>query len=221
MSTSTTTAADPLRTIDRAAELLDWIERKTTRDLQAIEVGGRNLYPDVIRWRDAKGRVVERPCLLRVPDLIERAKATAEAAAWLARLKLDRERDARHFDNLETMCLVARATREAREPYEQHKVAEDFAATYGARTVLDLWERINLLDRAEDPRVHTLRDGEADALIHAIAKRLDLGPLAGIASEEQDSFVTSMAVRLSRYLTSAASASSPESSTQAPSDATS
>lgn len=190
--------------------VLDWLAGKSFEDLEAIEHEGRVLYPDAIKQRDHKGRVVERKIMVRVPRGVERAKARRDARAWLQEFGLDEAKDHVQFDALETYCCVARSLRDPTAPHAQLMPHQELMEAVDVRAVLELWERVNYYDRLSEVRVAELDESTFYAAVHAIAKKGNLSPLVAIDGATHDVFLTRMASELSSFLTRPASSPSSE-----------
>ena len=187
-----------------------WIDGAPFEEMQALEFEGRLHFPETLKRRDAKGKLVEVPITVRVPRQEERAKARVDARKWCEKIGLDPEKNADHLDSFDTLCLCARAIRDAEPPHAQHMLPQDLVGAYDTRSLLDVWDRVNFYDRLIDPRPDELDDATFEKLVHAMRRAGNLRPLAAIAGSAQDSFVVRMASELSSFLTARSSAPSPE-----------
>ena len=109
----------------RALAARSWAE------LEAVEVEGRTVYFDSIRRRKKGGAVEEVPIGLRVLRKDEARKAFFDAVRWAQKEGLlpqalegvanvrEKALDPKTFDDLENLCILARAIREPKEPYDQ------------------------------------------------------------------------------------------------------
>lgn len=185
-----------------AEQFKRWLSGDDFAGLAAIEVDGRVHFPASLKKRDKTGKVVEEPVMLRVIRTEERAKARHEARKWLTELELDQDKDSDQLESLDMSCILARAIRSAKEPYEQHMTAKDLIRSYDTSTLSDIWDRHNELDRRMNPRPTVIDEATINAMIGALAKAGHLGPLAAIDGPAQDSLVLSMAKRLRTSQTS-------------------
>lgn len=198
----------------------DWLEGKTAEELDAIEVGGRVLFPDKIYRRTARGELEETPIRVRVLRVPERAKARAEAVAWAKKLGIDREADRDVFENFDTLCILARAIREPKGADEQLRTYEQLAAEYESRSLLDVWDRLAFYERIHDPRIVILTDKDFWAAIGGIARVRNISPLVAYDAPSLEACITRMASELLSLKTLKSSSGSTESSPPEPSPPT-
>jgi hypothetical protein len=196
-------------------EVEDWLAGKTSVDFDAIEEGGRALYPDIIRRRDPKtGELQQVHIMLRVPNHIETMRARIKALDWCQReLKLptrptkeDAERifGADYFDELDTLFILEKAIRD-KDPvgggHPQYMVAEDLVKLHPKTSIIDVFQRVSFYQKIEDPRLPELEEGQFMQVVAGIARARNCGPLVVIDGRAQTSFIVSMAVRLQSFLT--------------------
>jgi hypothetical protein len=170
-------------------------------ELEAIEVDGRTLFEDRIRKRTKGGAVEEVPIRVRVLRKDEARKAFFEAVKWAQEeglLPVDltgvanvREKalDPKSFDDLETICILSHAIREAAAPHEQHKKAKRLEAEYDMRSLGELWTKYKLYEDATDPREAIQTDAEFWAVAATIRSTGTIVPLSEFASHEQNAFI--------------------------------
>jgi len=191
--------------------LKSWLEGKTADDLDVIEFADRPAYLETINRRNPSSGVREslkvRIC---APSHLDRAKARIEALEWCT--KVAKHKGARlnwgeacnifgevYVDEMDTVCLVARCCRDEDDPQHQHMHYESLDAFYGRASIVDLWERLCLLDAWTDPRVDDVDEDDFWAVVERIDKVKNASPLVAIAGGARDGFVTSMASRLMSY----------------------
>jgi hypothetical protein len=167
-------------------------------ELEAVEHEERLLFPDVIHKARKGGKFDEVAVLLRVPRKDERRKARLEARKWAAEVGVDPKEDPGLFDDMDTVCILARSVREPKPPYDQHRTARNLEREYDARSLTRLWARLSAMEDAIDPRIDELLTDERVfwGAVMAVAQHRDIGPLADIVGDEQNSFVVRMAVLL-------------------------
>lgn len=186
----------------------DWLRGKTADDFAIIEAEGRPTFLTDIRRRNVKtGELESVPVRVRMPNATDRIKARFDALEWVRALgKLKdrpsweeacRQLGAEYVDQIDSVCLLARCMRDHDAPEHQHQHYSNLDGMYGRRSLLDLWERVNELEKLEDPRIDELTEDQFWTLIAAIDRTRSLGPLAGISGRARDNFVHSMAFRLS------------------------
>lgn len=199
----------------------EWLRGKTLADLQAIEHGGRLLFPDVLRRARADGKWEEVPVMLRVPRPQERAAARVEAVELFRTRKLDRQADADLFDEFERMALLARCILERTPPHEQHALTDWLLGSggegkgYDQGTLWDAWQKIQAYQSMTSPQAEDMGVEDIVAAARGVARVGNLTPFAAIAGPAQDACVIGMARLLDAYLTDRSSGPSPETSTAA------
>jgi hypothetical protein len=190
-----------------------WLRGKTPEDLDIIEFEGRPSYLDSIVRRNPKtGEVQSVPVRIISPSHMMKAKARMDALEWLAKAFKLKERPSwtegirlvgeAYLDTLDTVCLVARCTRDHDDPRHPHMHYEELDKYYVRSSIITLWESICQHDDGEDPRRDELGEEEFWTVVKAIEGARNCGPLVAIAGGARDAFVTSMASRLASYQTS-------------------
>lgn len=204
--------------------IAEWFKGKTLAELDIIEHAGRQLYPDALKHKRLKdGVILEKPVYLRTPSMGDTGLARGDCLEWVRKLRridgpIDVDRataavGATVFENMDTVCLLARCTRTREPPYPQYLVAELLDAQYPMATIYELFDRLDFYMRMEDPRVSELSEDMFFAAVENIARVRNTSPLVAIGGLERDSFITTMAVRLQSFRTLKSSLPSTEIST--------
>ncbi len=174
-------------------------------ELEAIELEGRALYFDTIRRRRAKGDVEEVRIGLRVLRPDQARQAFWDAVRWaqregvlpkeLGNMENLRERvaDRKLFENMENLCILARAIREPRDPYEQKATPEQLESGYDLRSLDELWSKYKIYEDITDPRDSIKTETEMWSAVAAVGEAGNLLPLTAIASHEQNACIVFMA----------------------------
>jgi hypothetical protein len=178
----------------------EWLKGKTIEDLNIAEQGGRLLFEDRIVGFGPGAKRVETPIRVRVPRGPEIIEGRREAKVLFKKKGLDLVEDAATFDELETVCILARAIRSAEAPFEQFALAEVLYSGFETKSLYDVWERMQTYQKLMDPRITDAKEEDVLAAAMGIAKVRNLSPLAAIAGSDLDTFVICMAVLLTRYL---------------------
>lgn len=192
-------------------------------DLDAIETNGRHSYLDYLVRIDPVTREHSQiPVRLQVASHADKARARVDALKWIAKLADLKDRPTwaeaiellgeGYADDLDTVALMALCLRDADAPQHQYMAAEDLDKYHARRSIFELYDRITWLDSIEDPRQSGMSEEDFWAAVLAIDKVQNISPLAVIDGLERDSFIVSMASRLSAYRTSNASLPSGETS---------
>jgi hypothetical protein len=177
---------------------------------------GQLMFGDVLRKRGPDGAVVETKVKVCVPQPHDQLLARAAARAWFAKFPaFDPDRDRDVFDQMEQLCVLARAVRTDAPPHGQLCDAEELAR-YDEASLHDALERINVYKAMLDPREPALDEAGIMQKVVAIARSETLLPLADIAGREQPNFVVRMAKLACDSPTIRSWLASLESSTPAP-----
>ncbi len=163
-----------------------WEELEVSR-----HANGRIMFADELRKRNEKGQIESEKIRVCVPQPEDIVEARIRAVAWFASKKLDRKLDGRLFDEIEQLCLLARAIRNY-DDHSQKYDAEDLARIDEA-SLHDIQERINVYKAILDPRDSDVTEERLWRLILDIGRAGNLLPLADIAGHEQHSCVLRMA----------------------------
>lgn len=168
---------------------------RTWSELEAVRGDdGHLLIKDQLRQRDAKtGQWVAVPVLVRVPRAKDIITARSDARVWMSKLKgLDPDRDSDVFDEMEQLCLLARAIRDP-QTRAQLEAAEELSDRFDDKSLEDLLGRLQVYRDLTDPRESDLTEDQLWEKVIAVVRVGHLGPLIGIAGPEQPSFVHFMA----------------------------
>jgi hypothetical protein len=178
--------------------------------------GGQLLFPDAIRRRDEKGVVTSVKVWVCVPSPEDQIEARVKARSIFRKREIDSVLDKDLFDEVEQICLLARAIRADEEPHAQLLDPEDLAR-YDEASLHDIQERINAYKAMLDPREHKVTEERFWVLVEAVGRSANLLPLTEFAGHVQPSLVVRMARAALSSRTSKSSAPSSESSTPEPS----
>lgn len=152
------------------------------------------LFPAEILKRRSKGEFERIPVRLRVPREPEMRKARVKAYAIMKEDKLDPHQDRDLFSNVETFCILSDCIRNATPPHEPYEPdPRGLESRYDKASLMAIWARLDALAKIVDPRPSDLSTMEVMALIAAIAKESNIGPLAVYGSHAQASLVVTMA----------------------------
>ena len=193
-----------------------WVDNKSAGEFDVIEFDDTAAYLDHILRRNPKTGARERtPIRIVAPGHTVRCKARIDALKWVQSMHGMKNRPnweeacsllgAVYVDELDTVCIVARCTRDFDAPQHQHLVYDELDKRYGRGAILDLWARICQLDAYLDPRVHEVPKEEFTALVDRIAEVRSISPLAGMSGGAQSTFIVTMASQLRSLRTPKAS----------------
>lgn len=188
------------------AQLVQAILEKTWDELETLEHAGYLLFPDTLRRRKRDGTWEEIPVTLRVPREPETRRARVQARQWAKEEGLDPQLDPDVFDNMDTMCILAMAIRNATPPHEPWEPDPKVLESKYDRPCLDaMWAKLEALRTVIDPRPNQLSEEDIAAVIASIASTRTTVPLAVFAGAAQNSCVVSMAEQLMSLLGSKSS----------------
>jgi hypothetical protein len=174
---------------------------------------GRLLFEDKIRRRNELGKVEEKKVRVWVPVPDDEVEARTQARLWFASKKaLDPDRDKALFDDMEQVCLLARAIRTFDAPHGQLMNYAELAA-WDEGGLKDIQERINAYKALIDPREPVTTDDAFWRMLSEVAKRRSILPLLGIVGHEQPSCIIRMALEALRSPTAPSWLQSAETST--------
>lgn len=177
---------------------------------------GRLLFADKLRRRNERGEVEEKPVRVWVPVPADEVEARSDARVWFrSKPALDADRDKGLFDEMEQVCLLARAIRTHAAPHAQFTTYTELAG-YDEGCLKDIQERINAYKSLIDPREPVTSDEAFWRMLAAVAKRGNILPLLDIVGHEQPSCIVRMAREALKSPTAPAWSRSAESSTPAP-----
>lgn len=186
------------------------IANKSWEELGVAEHDGYLLFPENLLTRSRDGKLKPTPIMLRVPREFEWRKARIAARKWANDDGLDPRLDADLVDNLETLCTMTLAIRNATGMHEQWITAETKDDLIGAAKILErkydkasiqhLWCKLDAYAQAVDPRPESFTQEQLLATIAAIAERRDIAPLRAYAGRSESDLVIAMACRLQSFL---------------------
>ncbi|HKQ70998.1 MAG TPA: hypothetical protein VJT73_16745 [Polyangiaceae bacterium] len=161
----------------------------TWEELEAIEDGDRVLFPDVIRQRTAKGELNETEVMVRVLRMPERRKARLDARELAKKVGVDPAVDPELFDDIDTLCTLARAIRDKGDPKTQHMTAEMLEGAYEWRSLKEVYGRYKVYEDRTDPGLEIADEKEMWAALGAIARAGNCLPLVELASLSQNACI--------------------------------
>lgn len=174
---------------------------KTWEELGVLEhAAGQLMFPGKLRRRNKMGAAAEVPVRIRVPSPSDHFAARAEARAWMAKpeLKLDPVANKDIFEQMEQLCLLAKAIRTDTPPHPQFEAAEDLAAKYDEGCLADIQEQVNAFKERLDPRPPLATEEDVWRTIVAVAKAANIDPLVDTAGRDQESCIVRMALEACR-----------------------
>lgn len=163
---------------------------------------GRLMFPAELRRRKADGTVEAVPVRVWVPVTGDYVEARKTARLWFAKLQgLDAERDKALFEEMDGVCVLARAIRNPQAPYAQFAQYDELAEKYDQSSLRDIQERIKVFESLVDPRMSIPDEDTMWRVIAEVARKGTLLPLADIVGHEQPSLVLRMALEACRSTT--------------------
>ena len=167
------------------------IGRRTWDELEVIEdSSNRLLFRDKLRRRRKGGEFEEIPVRVRIVKPLEIVQARAECRVWCSSLEgFDADRDKDAFEQLEQICILARAIRTDKAPHSQYASKEELATQYDEGSLADILGRIQAYKQMTDPRIEVLDEHTCWRKIHEVAEVGHLLPLTDIAGHAQPSFL--------------------------------
>lgn len=159
---------------------------------------GRLMFPDKLRRRDETGKVVEKPVRVWVPVPNDEVEAKTEARRWFkSKADLDPDRDKGLFEEMEQVCLLARAIRTFDPPHAQLLNHVEMAG-FDEGGLKDIQERINAYKALIDPREPVTTDEAFWRMLGEVAAKRSILPLLDIVGHEQPSCIVRMALEACR-----------------------
>lgn len=158
-------------------------------ELEVLEQDDRLYFPDTIRVREKGGKLRETKVTVRVLRKDERRKARNDTVELAAELKVDREKEPDLFDELDTLCILARAIRDPEPPYDQHLKAKDLESRYDMRSLEELWSKYKVYEDLTDPRDPIQTDVQFWAIVAAIGRKRNILPLTECESLSQNACI--------------------------------
>jgi hypothetical protein len=164
-------------------------------ELEVLEHQGRLFFEHAIRRRLKDGKTESVKIRLRVLRKPERREALLEAERWAAEIGIDpaKEHHKPLVDEMDQLCILARAIREHAPPHDQLAFAKDLERQYDDRSLQELWAKYQLCEDQTDPRDENLGEEEFWSVIAALVKARSLAPLAECASRAQNNCIVRMA----------------------------
>lgn len=202
-----------------------WLAGKTLADLQAVELGGKVLTPDVFRHRRASGEIAEEPVLIRVPLLPDLIKARKDAIAYVAKKMDDKsiktQEQARaavgaaYWEQIDTAAIVALCTYEMPEkghvPEElpqSFMLLEILVEAYLPKEIDDVFQHMDLLSRMSGVRIVDLTEDQFLVALAGIARTGNLSPFGDMPGDTQVAFIVAACEKLWKLLMESSSPTS-------------
>jgi hypothetical protein len=184
-----------------------WFANKDAAALDMLERDGRFYYDDCVeRVEPGTGERKEIRVRVGAPTHHEKMKARIDALDIVKRLaklssrptmeEAEKLIGSGYFDQVDTICLLARCIRDHDDPAHQYMTPEDLDHYHSAGSLSALWERLNWYANREDPQLEEVDETTFWDMLRAIDKRRDCSPLLVIAGRARDTFIVSMASRL-------------------------
>lgn len=200
---------------DDRAHVFEQVAAKRWDDLGVLEHEGRLLFPEKIWKRDRRsGKFVGVDVILVVPRGPELRKARREAYELLKEDGLDPVKDRDQFKDLEDLCILWYAIRDPAPTNEgefpPHLAADprDLEKRFDRPSLDQVYNRLDKLRRAIDPKVSGLSAGELAAITAAMVARQDLAPLAACDGATQHSLLITLAALHQAFVMANSSAGS-------------
>ena len=217
-------------------DVLDWLRGKTPEELHAIEAHEpcatcrgvrasecldcdgsgkaavpRTLFPESIRYRDRRGKVVEEPALLTFPREDDLLQAAREAVAHVAKLHpkkpCDTPGEARalvgevRYENLENAAVVALCVRNVAPPHVRAYKLHVMLQTFDSDTIVDVFNRIGVLQKLWSVRVSQLTEAQFWGFCAEVARVENASPLVVLDAGLLNAFVVRQACELTAFRT--------------------
>lgn len=202
----------------------DQLAKKSWGELEAVERGDHLLFPEKLWKRNKAGKFEVTPIMVQVPRMGDMRKARALAHVIAREDGIDPKFDSHLFDDLENVCIMAYAVRDATSPYSfmfaRDKDTPDprmLERKFDEGSLSHLWSRLAPYKQLLNPQLTRVTRDEFMAVIAAIAERRDIAPLLAIDGLARDSCIVTMACLLQSLMTRQSSSQSSESSTPEPS----
>lgn len=168
--------------------------KRSWAELEVLQhESGRLTVPCELRKVAADGKVTATKVRIWAPAPDDHFQARVEAKVWFKKLQLELPADKDIFDQLEQLCLLARAIRTNEPPHSQFATAQEIAA-YDEGSLHDIQERVNAWKQQLDPRESVTTEEQFWKTLVQIAKLESASPLADIVGHEHHTFVVRMAL---------------------------
>jgi hypothetical protein len=171
----------------------------------------RMFFPEALRRRDARGRIVEEPVYLTIPTEPDMLRAQRETVTYIAReygapdvktITAAREIvGALRFQAIENAALVSLCARNMQPPHIRAYLLNVLLATYSPSTIADVYTRLDTLHRLWDVRVSYLTEEQFRAMCAELARVKNASPFVALDHALHGPFVTSLAERLTAFQT--------------------
>jgi len=187
-------------------DALEWLAGRSAEDLKAIEIQEPDhpiptlLFPDAMRFRDARGTVKEFPVLFKIPRDDDHVSGTIAAVGWVAKKFSDpacktpaRARelvgDDGYFGHLERCGTLCRVLRRAEPPHIQAFLLDIFVSTFDGPSVRDIWERVETVARIFAPRLGSITEKQFWRLASEVARTKNVTPLFALGTDSLNDFI--------------------------------
>jgi hypothetical protein len=234
----TTTTTPPVQIPQQPPDdVLDWLRGRTAADLAAIEAlepcatcrGSKSaadcpdcagtgkasvprvFFPDAIRYRDGRGKIVEERVLFTIPREPDLEQATRETIEHVARSRgrkdIDTADAARaligevRFASLENAAIVGLCVRNPIPPHVRAYKLHVLIQTFDPTVIADVFNRIGMLRKLWDVRVHHLTEAQFWGFCAEVARVQNTSPLVVLDEGLQEAFVEKLACDLHAYRT--------------------
>jgi hypothetical protein len=171
----------------------------------------RCFFPEVIRYRDSAGKIIEEPVYLVIPREDDLAEATREAIAHVARQypgeTVKTPAQAREFigeiryELLEIFALVSLCVRSRQPPHIRAYMLHHLLRTFDSSTLNDLFGRLELLRKLWDVRVSQLTEAQFWGMAAEVARVKNTSPFVVLAPALHDPFIARLAAELHAFRT--------------------
>jgi hypothetical protein len=192
----------------RAEAFRDQMLKKSWAELEVVERGERLLFPEKLWKRVKDGRFQVTPIMVQVPRLDEMRTARAMAHRIAAADGIDPKRDPIEFENIENVCIMSWAVRDATSPYSfMFAASKDLPdprmleKKFDEGSLAHLWARLKPYKDLLNPQLSKLTRADFMAVIAAVAERRDIAPLHAIDGPAQNSCIVTMACLLHSLMT--------------------
>lgn len=174
--------------------IVEQLLSKKWEDLEIIEHAEHLLFPAHIYKRQADKSFKSISVMLRVPRDSDMRAARVEARAIATKEGLDEAKDKDLFDNLEVICILSRAIRSCKSPYEP---LEPFPLilekTYDKACLAQIYGKLDQLASLVDPKPDQISKEEMFALTASLASERNLLPLHVYGALAQTVYIITMA----------------------------
>jgi hypothetical protein len=201
------------------AQVIEQLLNRNWGELEILEQDGRLHFHDKIYQRQADGEFVGKDVLLVVPRGPDHRWARLESRRLALEMDppLDLDRDKDLVSNLEDMCLLSRCMRDPKQPSEPYDPFPlELENHYEHKSLEQIYEKLDRLTLAIDPRPENVTEDEILGVITAIVKERNILPLAVLGQGVQNICIVYMADQLAISLGLKSSSDSSGESTPEP-----